>query len=172
MVSDLTEVRESLIRRGVDLASNRPAMLEDWSCDESSPACEYLATCLPAAPLTASGVGVKTPAQVDEENQPWVSPGGVLARFGFVVIATSIGGNAIVLDLHGSGMYWADRSRFVDAERLEYIDPSTGQWTNPVPYSRDGVQSALDLIDPDAVAGLHLLFDDRLTEQLESRDHG
>lgn len=157
---------------GLADAANRPTLVGEHEDQAGGIAYDYLAGCLPAEPFTASGVGIKTAAQIDEENQPWVSPAGVLNRFGFVVVATSIGGNAVVLDLHGPGLFWADRSRFVDAERLEYIDPRTGGWTDPVEYSREAVRQALDVVDADAVAGLHRLLTDQLTAQLDERDLG
>ncbi|MFO0939706.1 MAG: hypothetical protein U0930_02950 [Pirellulales bacterium] len=45
---------------------------------------------------------------LDDENMPGVSPGGDVNLFGWYVIGTTIGGNAVVVRADNQGVYFAD----------------------------------------------------------------
>ena len=54
--------------------------------------------------------------RLDDENMEGVSPGGYLNRFGWYVIGTTGGGNAVVVSRDDPGVYFADYTWYDDKE--------------------------------------------------------
>lgn len=76
-----------------------------------------------------------------EENAPEVAPGGYLNRFGWLVVGTTVGGNAIVIREDESGVYFADHTSYPDSE-VSYPNTSGRGWTYE-PLTADGVRRLL-----------------------------
>lgn len=46
--------------------------------------------------------------ELNDENRPGVSPGGDVNPFGWYVVGTTVGGNAVVVQANEPGVYFAD----------------------------------------------------------------
>src|SRR5690348_9873881 len=69
---------------------------------------EYARFCLPPEPYGASGVNVMALSRILDEIAPWAAPGGHVFPWGYLPIASSVGGNLVVL--HADGAFWADHT--------------------------------------------------------------
>jgi hypothetical protein len=86
---------------------------------------------------------------------------------GYLVIATSIGGNAVCF--HESGaVYWFDHSSFYDG-RVSYKDRRTGEWIYE-DLTDESIARAGVLLSPRIEPFLEQLLTDRLTERLDALD--
>jgi hypothetical protein len=83
-----------------------------------------------------------------EENAPEVAPGGYLNRFGWLVVGTTIGGNAIVVREDEPGVYFADHTSYSDDE-VSYPSRSGRGWTYESLTSESVRRSLVSLADSD-----------------------
>lgn len=125
---------------------------------------EYLTSCVTEEGLDASGIGILGRSRLAEENAKGVSPGGQIRKYGFVAIAISVGGNAVVLSSNDGHVYWADHSSFSDSVEISYEDRETGEW-HYLPWGPDNVRRALVHLS-DSVNGFLL---ELLAGRLEGR---
>ena len=66
--------------------------------------------------------------RIEEENAAGVSPGGYLNQFGFWVVATTIGGNAIVVRKGDPAIYFADHTWYHE-DTVSFEDlAGDGEW--------------------------------------------
>lgn len=84
-----------------------------------------------------------------EENMEDVSPGGELNKFGYFVVGTTIGGNAIVVSADDSRVYFADHSAYSPNE-IYFPD-----------YSNSGEYIRLDVTPENVARSLFTLADTR-----------
>ena len=128
---------------------------------------EYLDRCLSIDGFDASGIGFLGVRQLERELIPESVPGGSLLKYGYILIATSIGGNAVVVDSATDLVYWAERTNFSGSMRLCWKDPGSaeyiyGEWTV------DNVKTALiDMdykLDDFIMESLSGKLEDRLDE--------
>jgi hypothetical protein len=128
---------------------------------------DYLLHCLPAESYTASGVGVADLERLEAENLEHATPGLYLFPRGYLVIATSVGGNAVCV--HESGrVYWFDHSSFYD-DRVSYKDRATNQWVYET-LGDESMARAGVLLSPDLEPFLEQLLTDQLEERLDELD--
>jgi hypothetical protein len=102
----------------------------------------YLAECVTLDGFDASGVGILGADQLRREAMPESAPGGPLLPYGYVVIATSIGGNAVIVSAATGLVYWANSSAFSDPVELSWEDRSTGEYVD-AEWSNENVARAL-----------------------------
>lgn len=153
------------------LERTRFALLEPALDDDALR--EYLLHCLPREPYGASGVGVRDARGILDEALG--APGAVVLPFGYVPIATSTGGNVIVVRTRGAGratVYWADHERLGSPSGIEYLDPATGEYREAPAYEAEYVELALRPLGGDLEGFLVALLTDRLTAQLDALDRG
>jgi hypothetical protein len=90
-----------------------------------------------------------------DENADGVSPGGFLNRFGWWVIGTTVGGNAIVVRDDDPAIYFADRCWYNDEFGIYYEDLAGDKsWKEDV-LDEGGIQRSLFVLassDEDFVA--------------------
>jgi len=129
----------------------------------------YLANCLPEERYTASGVGVCNLERLAEENLAEANPGCYIYRHGYLVVATSIGGNAICFHAPSGCVYWADHAGF-SAGRVSYQDRLTGEWVDLEGCTDENVQRAVELLSENIPQFLEDLLTDRLTGRLDQLD--
>lgn len=102
----------------------------------------YLEKCLTPDGLTASGVRLHGFKRIVRENSAGVSPGGILLPLGYVIVATSIGGNGVAVDVETGDVYWVNNSDVFSDDDGDFItspDPS-----NPYPRAtRETVQTIM-----------------------------
>jgi hypothetical protein len=144
--------------------------LRTWNDVTSHPDVhEYLESCVTRGGFIASGLGILGISRLLEENTKGVSPGGQIREYGYVAIAISPGGNAVVLCSKDGKVYWADHSFFSDPIEIAYEDRETGEW-HYVPWSPKSVRTALVHLSDSVEEFLLDLFRGRLAEFLDRLD--
>lgn len=101
-----------------------------------------------------------------DENASDVTPGGFLTPYGFWVVATTVGGNAIVISEHDSGVYFADHSSYYDDE-ISFQDRQTRQWRD-VAWTPENVRRSLVKLAESRESFLDLLRDPAYGETLDA----
>lgn len=77
-----------------------------------------------------------------DEHVAGAGPGGWLARFGWYVVGTTIGGNAIVVGEDDPGVYFADHTWYSD-EGIDYQpEPKSTRWVS-LPLTPEHVRTSL-----------------------------
>ena len=128
----------------------------------------YLSACLTQTGFAASGVRVKSLPQLREENGEGSAPGGFIFPFGYLVVATSVGGNAICFSAGDGKVYWADHTAF-DGNEVAIQNRRTQEWSY-LPFSETNIPKALELLDDDMGHFLCRLLQDELDADLEALD--
>ena len=85
----------------------------------------------------------------DAENAPGVSPGEFLNRYGFEVIGTTIGGNAITKSPETEGIFFADHSWYSERQ-ICYQDLAGDQTWKTIPWSDENFAATLFKLATDA----------------------
>ena len=84
----------------------------------------------------------------DGENTPGAAPGGYLNPYGYVVVATTVGGNAVLLSENDDIVTYADHEWFSEDE-IDYCDVNGDGDYHILPYSPENVRLALYELAPD-----------------------
>lgn len=129
---------------------------------------EYLRFCLTPKGYQASGISLKSLNNIFEENMPDVAPGGYINPFGYLVIGTSVGGNALCFDSNYGNVYWADHDSFTE-DGISYEDRETGDWID-LPFTDENIPKALFLLDRNIGDFLNKLLQDKLEKVLDDLD--
>lgn len=130
---------------------------------------EYLKHCTPREVVIASGVRLLPISAIRDEMVEGAAPGSFLRPFGYLVVATSVGGNAICFHGPSGKVFWADHTSF-QTDSICYEDRSTRKWKYLYEYNPTNVMQALVELSVDSEKFLVELLDDRLTEKLCSLD--
>ena len=131
---------------------------------------DYLSHCLPPKGYVASGVRVHDLKSIRDEVCPGAGPGGYIFPHGYVVVASSIGGNAVCFHSPSGRVVWADHEGFAD-ETICYKDRATGEW-HDADLTSANIERAVELLSPDIGRFLEDLLADRLRHQLDELDLG
>jgi hypothetical protein len=131
---------------------------------------QYLQRCLPVKTLGASDVRLLSLEAIELEMAEGAAPGSFLRPYGYIVVATSVGGNAICFHASTEKVFWADHVSFA-SDCICFKDRTTGQWKYLYEYSPENVQSALVQLSEDIETFLTGLLGDRLTNRLEALDN-
>jgi hypothetical protein len=76
------------------------------------------------------------------ENAAEVSPGGFLNQFGWWIVATTIGGNAIVVGREDQAIYFADHTWYHE-DLISYQDlAGEGEWID-LPFTAEDMKRSL-----------------------------
>ena len=81
-------------------------------------------------------------ARFNEENQEDVSPGGWLNPYGYFVIGTTIGGNAVVIGTKDPRVCFADHAWYTDDE-ISYQDVMGDEEWHDLPYNTQNLFKSL-----------------------------
>ena len=127
---------------------------------------QYVGACLTKDGLLASGVRLKSLNGIREENAEPSSPGCHIFPYGYVVIATTIGGNAICLDSKTGNAFWTDHTSY-SIDEIKYKDQTTGDWIY-LPFAPDSIPKAMALLSSNLESFFLDLLADKLTTQLGS----
>ncbi len=80
--------------------------------------------------------------RLELENAPDVSPGGFLNQFEWWVVATTIGGNAIVVGADDPAVYFADHTWYHE-DLISFEDlAGDGEWID-LPFSAENIKRSL-----------------------------
>jgi hypothetical protein len=133
-------------------------------CDDVRTYCSDLMT---LNGVMASGVGLLGSDKVFDENSPGVSPGGVLNKYGYFVIATSVGGNALSVHVSSGLVYWSDTS-CLDEVEVAIRQPSGDYEYRPC--SSEAVEAAMNKLADDLGGFIYMLLADELTDRMDALD--
>ena len=128
---------------------------------------EYLATLTPQDGYLASGVTVMPLDGIRQEVQE-LAPGARLLPHGYLVFATSVGGNAVCFDSRSGRVVWADHDSFGEDD-ITYKDRTTGKYRT-VPFTAENVAQAVVPIADDFAGFVTELLHDRLERRLDELD--
>lgn len=128
---------------------------------------DYLTECLPQEHYAASGIGVAALKGLEDENLSAAAPGMYIFPRGYLVVATSVGGNAVCF--HESGaVYWFDHTGFYD-DRVSYKNRRTQEWIYE-DMTDESIARAGVLLSQTVEPFLEQLLRDDLTERLDELD--
>ena len=136
---------------------------------EQTQIADYLRHCLPDEVIDASGVRVLPLSAIQDEMAEGAAPGSFVRPFGYLVVATSIGGNAICFHSPSGKVFWGDHVSF-NTKSIKFKDRATGQWKYLYEYSPENVQKALVPLSDNIENFLSDLLTDRLNAQLDALD--
>src|ERR1017187_8941244 len=88
---------------------------------EQAQIADYLRHCLPDEITGATGVRVLPLDAIQKEMAEGAAPGSFVRPFGYLVVATSVGGNAICCHSPSGKVFWADHVSFT-ADRITFKD--------------------------------------------------
>src|SRR5206468_12508932 len=97
------------------------------------------------------------------------APGSFIRPYGYLVVASSIGGNAVCFHSPSGKVFWADHVSFAP-DCISFKDRTTGEWKYLHEYTPQNVAKALVPLDEDIESFLKDLLKDRLTKKLEALD--
>ena len=129
----------------------------------------YLRTCIPVEVLYCSGVRLLPLEAIRQEMAEGAAPGSFLRPYRYLVVATSIGGNAVCFHSPSGRVYWADHDSFTP-DCIAFKNRTTGHWEYIHKYNPENVRRALVSLGNDIEGFLMDLLEDRLTSYLESLD--
>ena len=163
-------IRDLLMEKGGVLSSIDTArMLTAVRCQSVSDQVRiYCTELMTEAGVMASGLGLLGSDRFFDENASEVSPGGMLNKYGYLAIATSVGGNALAIKVETGCVYWAGRSSFVDEVEVAIRQPS-GEYEYRT-YSPEAVEAAMTSLSNDLGGFLYMLIADELTEKMNQLD--
>ncbi len=108
--------------------------------------------------------------QFARENMAGVSPGGFLNPFGYFVVGTTIGGNAIVVCSAGDGpIYFADHTWYSDSW-IHYQDLAGDEDWKEMAISDENVKKSLYRLAEGWDAFIALLQEGRIDQTIEDID--
>lgn len=129
---------------------------------------EYLSTCVTADGFYFAGVRIAGKDSLIDENGVGASPGGKLRKYGYTVIATDLGGNAIVCSNNGK-IYWADHTSYDNPEEISYDDHDTGERIY-VPWTESNVMESMRLVAESLDEFIDAVRSGKIEEVLEEFD--
>jgi hypothetical protein len=130
---------------------------------------EYLRYCLPSDMVSASGIRLLTLDSILQEMSNGSAPGSFISPFGYIIVATSIGGNAVCVHSPSGRVFWADHTGF-GPDSISFKDAATGKWKYHHQYTRENVSEALVPLSDNFEVFLIELLEDRLESQLDALD--
>jgi hypothetical protein len=132
---------------------------------------DYVRHCLPQETYLASQnqLAVQSLKGIIDEMHPESSPGGCITQFGYLVVATSAGGNGVCFHSATGRVFWADHDTFAPSG-IYYQDGPTGKLIFLEQYSAEDVQRPMVPLSDSIEQFLVALLSDQLTAQLASLD--
>jgi hypothetical protein len=129
----------------------------------------YLTHCVCDEGYVAERLRVSGFSRLLEENRESASPGKLIHKFGFLILATSAGGNALCADAGTGHVYWFGHSQFTD-HWITWNDPETGASKEADEYSADNIRAAGIKVSDSLEQVFHDLFAGELGEFIDK--HG
>ena len=167
---DTERVNEAIRRIGGKPQGVRQS--DDWNdVRRNADVFDYLTMCVTEEGFSASGVGVCGEERLYAENADGVAPGGRIRKNGYITIAASIGGNAVLLSSNDGCVYWADHVSFSvdEGNTICFEDRRTGEWVY-IPWSEENIRQALVLLSPSIEEFLVELVNDKYMDRLDALD--
>jgi hypothetical protein len=131
--------------------------------------CDYLLNCLPRDVVIASGVRLLPLRFIENEMAEGAAPGSFVRPYGYLIIATSIGGNAVCFHSPSGNVLWADHTSFTTSN-ISYEDRKSKEWKYFHEYSINNVRKAMVPLGDDIETFLCSLLSDQIVECLDALD--
>jgi hypothetical protein len=131
---------------------------------------EYLRLCLPKSTCIASDVSILNLSEMRDNMCEGAAPGGFLKPFGYLVVATSVGGNAVCFHSPSGSVVWANHDSFRSTS-IAYEDKLISKWVYFYDYTPENVAKALVSLSPSIENFLLDLLSNRLSARLDELDH-
>jgi hypothetical protein len=149
--------------------SYRQHELEEFtSCFGNADIRDYFTYCLPVEGYRASNVSVHNLDRIRGEIRKGAGPGGFIFPHGYIVIASSVGGNAICFHSPSGRVVWADHTSF-STDTISFENQATGDWCY-LPFTPENIHKAVVSLNGSIESFLGDLLHDKLTEQLDKLD--
>src|SRR5438552_2616313 len=103
---------------------------------------DYLRHCLPEDVVEASDIRLLPLDAIEQEMAVGTAPASFVRSYGYLVVATSVGGNAICFHSPTGKVFWADHDSF-SPDSISYKDRSSGDWKYLYEYTPANVEKAL-----------------------------
>ena len=103
-----------------------------------------------------------------DENAPDAAPGGYLNRCGWLVVGTTVGGNAVVIREDEPEIYFADHTSYDDDE-VCYPNRDRKGWTYE-PFTAEGVRRSLVRLASNDEAFARLAVSGEMDQQIDLLD--
>jgi hypothetical protein len=130
---------------------------------------EYLRYCLPPETYLASQIRVLPWEAIVREMGEGSAPGSFIRPFGYLIVATSVGGNVLCLHQTTGRVFWADHDSFSD-DMIMFQNQATGSWEYLYEYTPANVERAMVPVSENFETFLNTLLADQLTAQLDALD--
>lgn len=129
----------------------------------------YLRYCLPFETYLASEVRVLPWKVIVEEMGEGSAPGSFIRPFGYLIVASSVGGNVLCLHQKTGRVFWTDHTSFSD-DMIMFRDQGTGSWAYLDEWTPTNVGRAMVPISENMETFLTALLTDQLTARLDALD--
>ena len=130
---------------------------------------EYLHHCLPSETYLASQVRVLPWEAIVREMVEGSAPGSFIRPFGYLIVATSVGGNVLCLHQPTGRVFWVGHDNFSD-DMIMFQNRTTGSWEYLYEYTPANVERAMVTVSENLENFLTALLTDQLTAQLDALD--
>ncbi len=130
---------------------------------------EYLRRCLPLETYLASEIRVLPWEAIVREMGEGSAPGSFIRPFGYLVFATSVGGNALCLHQTTGRVLWTDHDSFSD-DMIMFQNQATRSWEYLYEYTAANVERAMVPISENVEDFMTALLTDQLRAQLVALD--
>lgn len=161
-------IRQLIAAKGVELDAVSPNRVQKFvRVLDNSNIRDYLTNCISRDGFRASGLSVKNLETLEMENLDEAAPGMYIYPYGYLVVATSVGGNALCFHAVTNRVYWANHGNFYD-DQVSYRDVS-GLWVDAAATS-DNVEKAMALVDEDIETFLPKFLRDEFEDRLDALD--
>jgi hypothetical protein len=130
---------------------------------------QYLYYCLPFKTYLASEMRVLSLESILMEMGESSVPGSFLRPFGYLIIATSVGGNAVCVHQDSGRVFWADHDSFSD-DTITFKNRATGEWKYLYEDSPENVESAMVPLSQTLENFMNDLLTDQLSTKLDALD--
>lgn len=130
---------------------------------------DYLRHCLPSEIYQGSQMRVLPLEGIIREMGEGSAPGAFIRPFGYLIFATSVGGNVLSVHQATGRVFWADHDSFSD-DMIMFQNRETGNWDYLYEYTPANVERAMVTVSGNFENFFTALLTDQLTAQLDALD--
>src|SRR5437870_11373805 len=130
---------------------------------------EYVQVCLPKEIYCASNVRILPLERILGEMGEAANPGSFIRPFGYLVVGTSVAGNAVCFHSPSGKVFWAGHDTYSEP-LISFKNRDTGEWEELFEYTAENVRRAMVHLSDSVESFLKDLLADRLTARFEALD--
>jgi hypothetical protein len=129
---------------------------------------KYLAHLTPQQTYVASGIHLLPLQDIKESIVRGAAPCGTIFPHGYLIFASSIGGNAVCFHEPSAEVVWVDHTSFSD-DSISYQERTSGEWKY-LDFTEENIGKAAVPLSDDFESFLSALLNNRLEDQLDELD--